>query len=162
MLNDPEGNPNNYRPLPQYGDLIVHRHSLYQNYNAFQSLLSRSSSKFSYTVAYTFSKALGIRGGDIGEGRVAALPADIRGTAYGVLGYDRAHVLNVGYSYLLPDFEDQRMEDGRSGGMAADRRLDVYQRRAAAGPDDDWRELRPRRDTRRWCVNQRSARDRLG
>jgi hypothetical protein len=106
MLNDPEGNPNDYRPFRQYGDLNVHRHSLYQNYNALQALLSRASSKFSYTVAYTWSKALGIRGGGQGsQGQVVALPEDIRGTAYGVLGYDRAHVLNIGYSYLLPDLD---------------------------------------------------------
>ena len=67
MLNDPDGDPNNYRPLRQYGDLPVSRHSHYQNYNALQTLLSRSSSKFSYTAAYTWSKALGIRGGGQGS-----------------------------------------------------------------------------------------------
>ncbi|HEY8548904.1 MAG TPA: hypothetical protein VIL35_03015, partial [Vicinamibacterales bacterium] len=108
MLNDPEGDPNDYRPLRQYGDLPVFRHSLYQNYHALQTLLSRASSRFSYTVAYTWSKALGIRGGGAGaQGQVAVLPDDIRGTAYGVLGYDRTHVLNVGYSYLLPDLENR-------------------------------------------------------
>jgi hypothetical protein len=117
MLNDPEGNPNNYRALPQYGDLIVHRHSLYQNYNAFQSLLSRSSSKFSYTVAYTFSKALGIRGGGQGaQGQVTVVPTDVRGTAYGILGYDRTHVLNVGYSYLLPELEGGGIKQALFGG----------------------------------------------
>jgi hypothetical protein len=114
MLNDPEGNPNNYRPLRQYGDLNVFRHSFYQNYNSFQSLLSRSSSKFSFTMAYTFSKALGVRGD--GQGSVVLLPSDIRGTAYGVLGYDRTHVLNVGYSYLLPDYEGQGLMTALLGG----------------------------------------------
>jgi hypothetical protein len=117
MLNDPQGDPNNYRPLRQYGDLTVHRHSLYQNYNALQSLLSRSSSKFSFTVAYTLSKALGVRGGGQGgQGQVSALPADIRGTAYGVLGYDRRHVLNIGYSYLLPDVESGGVKQAFLGG----------------------------------------------
>jgi hypothetical protein len=36
---------------------------------------------------------------------VAVDPANVRGTAYGVLGYDRKHVLNIGYSYLLPELE---------------------------------------------------------
>ena len=43
------------------------QHSHYQNYNALQTLLSRASSKFSYTASYTWSKALGIRGGAPGR-----------------------------------------------------------------------------------------------
>ena len=104
MLNDPTGDPNNYRPYREYGDLPVSQHTHYQNYNALQMLLSRSSSKFSYTASYTWSKALGIRGG--GQGATTQPAGDIRDSAYGVLGYDRAHVLNIGYSYLLPDLDD--------------------------------------------------------
>jgi len=117
MLADPDGNPNAYRPLPQYGTLPVYQHSLYQNYNALQTLLSRSSSKFSYTVAYTWSKALGIRGGGQGgQGQVAVLPSAVRDTAYGILGYDREHVLNVGYSYLFPDLEGSAFKKALLGG----------------------------------------------
>ncbi len=112
MLANPEGDPNSFRPLRQYGDLNVRRHTHYQNYNALQTLLSRQSSKFSFTAAYTWSKALGIRGG--GQGSTTQPPGgNIRDFAYGILGYDRAHVLNIGYSYLLPDLED------RSVGMRA-------------------------------------------
>jgi hypothetical protein len=82
----------------------VTRHSHFQNYHSLQTLLSRASSKFSYTVAYTWSKALGILGDAQGGGNFV-VPGDIRDQAYGVLGYDRTHVLNVGYSYLLPDLE---------------------------------------------------------
>ena len=50
MLNDPTGDPNNYRPYREYGsNLPVAQHTHYQNYNALQVLLSRASSKFSYT-----------------------------------------------------------------------------------------------------------------
>ena len=64
------------------------QHTHYQNYNALQTLLSRSSSKFSYTAAYTWSKALGIRGG--GQGARASSPRATSATrAYGMLGYDR-------------------------------------------------------------------------
>jgi hypothetical protein len=97
------------RRFPQYGDLSITQHNAYQNYHSLQTLLSRASSKFSYTVAYTWSKALGVwgdaQGGSQGGPGVVAVPGNIRDQAYGVLGYDRAHVLNVGYSYLLPDFE---------------------------------------------------------
>ena len=88
MLSDPNGDPNLYRPLSAYGDLPVTRHTHYQNYNALQTLLSRQGSRFSYTAAYTLSKALGIRGG--GQGSTTQPPGDIRDSAYGVLGYDRA------------------------------------------------------------------------
>ena len=66
MLNDPTGDQNLYRPFREYGDLPVSQHTHYQNYNALQMLLSRASSKFSYTASYTWSKALGIRGGGQG------------------------------------------------------------------------------------------------
>lgn len=104
MINDPTGDPANYRPFPEFGSLPVTQHTHFQNYNAFQALLSRSTAKFSFTTAYTFSKALGIRGG--GQGSTVQPAGDIRDSAYGVLGYDRRHVLNIGYSYLLPLLED--------------------------------------------------------
>ena len=105
MINDPTGDPLNYVPYREFGrTLPVSQHTHYQNYNALQMLLSRASSKFSYTVSYTWSKALGIRGG--GQGSTTQPAGDIRDSAYGVLGYDRTHVLNIGYSYLLPTLDD--------------------------------------------------------
>jgi hypothetical protein len=105
MLSNPTGDPNNFRPYPEYGsNLPVSQHTHYQNYNALQMLLSRASSKFSYTAAYTWSKALGIRGG--GQGAVSYPAVDIRDGAYGILSYDRTHVLNIGYSYLLPELDN--------------------------------------------------------
>jgi hypothetical protein len=114
MLSNPAGDPNSYRPLPQYGDLPVTRHTHYQNYNALQSLLSRQGTRFSFTTAYTWSKALGIRGG--GQGSTTQPPGDIRDSAYGVLGYDRRHVVNVGYSWLLPDIEGKALLNAFAGG----------------------------------------------
>jgi hypothetical protein len=114
MLSDPTGDPNNYRPMRQYGDLPVTRHAHYQNYNALQSLLSRQGTRFSFTTAYTWSKALGIRGG--GQGSTTQPPGDIRDSAYGVLGYDRRHVVNVGYSWLLPDIEGSALLNAFAGG----------------------------------------------
>jgi hypothetical protein len=114
MLNDPGGDPNKYRPLSQYGDLPVTRHTHYQNYNALQTLLSRQGSRFSFTSAYTWSKALGIRGG--GQGSTTQPPGNIRDSAYGVLGYDRRHVLNVGYSWLLPDVKRNAVLSAVAGG----------------------------------------------
>jgi hypothetical protein len=104
MLNDPTGDYGLYRPYREFTGLPVSQHAHYQNYNALQMLLSRSSSKFSYTASYTWSKALGIRGG--GQGATTQPAGDIRDSAYGVLGYDRRHVLNIGYSYLFPSLDD--------------------------------------------------------
>jgi hypothetical protein len=115
MLSDPNGDPNRYRPLQQYADLNVTRHSAYQNYNALQALLSRQGSRFSYTAAYTWSKALGILGSGV-QGAATQPPGDPRETAYGVLGYDRRHVLNVGYSWLLPDIEKNAVLNAVAGG----------------------------------------------
>ena len=65
------------------------------------------------TASYTLSKALGIRGG--GQGAMMIPPGDIRViTAYGVLGYDRTHVFNIGYSWLLPDVEDSASDERAS------------------------------------------------
>jgi hypothetical protein len=103
MLSNPNGDQNRFRPYREYGDLPVAQHTHFQNYNALQTLLSRTSSKFSYTASYTWSKALGIRGG--GQGATSYPAVDIRDGAYGILGYDRTHVLNIGYSYLLPNLD---------------------------------------------------------
>jgi hypothetical protein len=114
MLNDPNGDPNLYRPLTRYGALPVTQHTHYQNYNALQTLLSRQGTRFSFTTAYTLSKALGIRGG--GQGATTQPPGDLRDSAYGVLGYDRRHVVNVGYSWLLPDVEGNPILNAVAGG----------------------------------------------
>jgi hypothetical protein len=114
MLADPTGDPNQYRPFGQYGDLNVFRHSHYQNYNGLQALLSRQGTRFSATASYTFSKALGIRGD--AQGQTTIPPGDVRDFAYGVLGYDRRHVLNIGYSWLLPDIEGKPLLNALAGG----------------------------------------------
>ena len=114
MLGDPNGDPNLYRPLSQYGDLPVTRHTHYQNYNALQTLLSRQGSRFSFTTAYTWSKAIGIRGG--GQGSTTQPPGNLRDSAYGVLGYDRRHVVNISYSWLLPDVDRNAVLRAVAGG----------------------------------------------
>jgi hypothetical protein len=114
MLGNPGGDGNLYRPLSAYGDLPVSRHVHYQNYNALQALLSRQSTRFTFTAAYTLSKALGIRGG--GQGSTTQPPGDIRDSAYGPLGYDRRHVMNIGYSWLLPDIKGNPALNAIAGG----------------------------------------------
>jgi hypothetical protein len=105
MLDDPNGNIDDYRPMPNYGNLQVFRHSAYQNYHALQALLTRQRGRLTFTAAYTFSKNLGTRGGD-GNGYVAndsEYMLDPRQYNYGVLGTDRTHVATLAWNLQLPD-----------------------------------------------------------
>jgi hypothetical protein len=105
MLNDPYGDPNAYRPLPNYGNLGIYRHSSYLNYHALQALLSRQRGRFNFTASYTFSKNLGLKGADYNGYRANAseYAFDPREYNYGVLGTDRTHVASLSWSLQLPD-----------------------------------------------------------
>jgi hypothetical protein len=110
MLNDPEGDANLYRPFPQYGDLNVYRHSMYQNYHGLQALLTRQTGQFGITGGYTFSKTLGIRSGDPGGSRTGSeYILDSRQFNYGVLGSDRRHVASVAYNWQFGEIQGSRM-----------------------------------------------------
>src|SRR5262249_52695297 len=94
------------RPLPQYGDFNIFRHSSFQNYHGLQALLARQRGHFNFTFAYTFSKALGILTGGLvtqGNAAVSEYMFDQRHTISGVLGTDRTHVATLAYSWLLPE-----------------------------------------------------------
>jgi hypothetical protein len=93
------------RPLPQFGDLQVYHHSMYQNYHGLQALLARQRGEFNFTLAYTFSKALGFRSGIGGNQAVASeylFPNNYRQVNYGVLKDDRTHVATAAYSWNIP------------------------------------------------------------
>jgi hypothetical protein len=103
MVNDPQGNNDAYRPLRAYGnDFNVNRHSIDSEYHGLQALLARQRGRFNYTLAYTFSKVLGIR-----SGRGPALGSEYilnpyRNYNYGVGSDDRTHVGTATFSYMLP------------------------------------------------------------
>jgi hypothetical protein len=106
MLGNPDGDPNAYRPYQNYGTIAAFGHQHYQNYHGWQSMLARQRGRVNFTLAYTFSKNLGIRGGgngDTGSTDVNSPELGIRNTNYGVLLTDRTHVVNLGYSIQLPD-----------------------------------------------------------
>ena len=104
MLDDPYGNSDAYRLLPNYGSLQILRHSSYLNYHALQALLSRQRGRFNFTAAYTFSKNLGLKGDDANGYRANASEYmfDPREYNYGVLGTDRTHVASLSWSLQLP------------------------------------------------------------
>ena len=140
------------RPLPQYGDFQIFRHSSFQNYHAFQSLLTRQRGRFNFTFAYTWSKALGIlSGGLVGQGNAAVseYQFDQRQTIYGVLGTDRTHVATATYSWLLPGRRIEHAAQCVLRRMADRRDLDLHQRRTAAADRGLVEQLRPARNARR-------------
>jgi hypothetical protein len=104
------------RPLPQYGDFQIYRHSNYQNYHGLQTLLSRQKGDFNFTLAYTFSKSLGILGGGQGAPGVSEYQLDPRQTIYGVLSSDRTHVLAATYSLKFPDVKKGGLLNAILGG----------------------------------------------
>jgi hypothetical protein len=97
------GNADAARPFQSYNAINVTRHNLYSNYHSWQNLMSRQTGRFSFTGAYTYSKALGIRGSS--QGRSVQPPdlADIRQYSYGILGNDRRHVFSAAYNWNLPE-----------------------------------------------------------
>ena len=91
--------PNSYRPFLSYGDITMVRHALSQNYNSLQVTANRQTGRINYSLAYTFSKALGVGGDTYGT---PSDEFDSRRRSYGPLPYDRTHGLSVAYNILLP------------------------------------------------------------
>jgi hypothetical protein len=97
------GDWNNYRPRANYGDINESIHDDYSNYHSLQMLLAKQTGRLTYSAAYTFSKVLGIRSGAGETGASLGNTFRRRERQYGVLAFDRTHVFNIAYSYLVPD-----------------------------------------------------------
>ncbi|MEW5977502.1 MAG: carboxypeptidase regulatory-like domain-containing protein [Acidobacteriota bacterium] len=99
-LGIPGADFNNFRPLVNYAAVTVREHLFSQNYNSLQMLLARQTGRLTYSVAYTFGKNLGYqRRQNQATGDLSA----VRSRDYGVINFDRTHILNVAYSWLVPD-----------------------------------------------------------
>ncbi len=85
-----------FRPYPFYDHIEAGRHRLYSNYNGLQVSWSKQQGRFLYSVNYTFSKSLGVRGA-YANGNPSD-PIDIRND-YGPEAYDRTDIFNANYSY---------------------------------------------------------------
>jgi hypothetical protein len=97
MLNDPQGDPNQYRPLRQYQTLNLNTHNFYSNYHSLQTSLVKQTGIVNYTLAYTWSKAMGIVSGGALVDRLN------RDNNYGPLAFDRTHLLSATYVVNVPD-----------------------------------------------------------
>jgi Carboxypeptidase regulatory-like domain/TonB-dependent Receptor Plug Domain len=90
-----------FTPFQAYQDVQYAGFGGTSDYHSLQATLKRQTGHLTYLVAYTFSKALGLQ--SVNESGDLVDPVDPRHRSFGVLPYDRTHVLNVSYSYQLPD-----------------------------------------------------------
>lgn len=81
-----------YGPFPTYQAVNVANHNLYSNYNSMQISWVRQKGKYDLSLNYTWSKALGIVGGN-----QLNLNQD-----YGAEPFDRRQIFNAAYSIQLP------------------------------------------------------------
>jgi Carboxypeptidase regulatory-like domain/TonB-dependent Receptor Plug Domain len=91
---------NKFRPFPALNGVRLQQYTGTSNYHSLQMTLSRQTGKnLQFFGTYTFSKALGTRGGEFAD----LDPLDVRGRSYGVLDYDRTHIFNLSYNYNMPN-----------------------------------------------------------
>jgi hypothetical protein len=91
---------NTLRPYPALSYVNWWEYNGISNYHSLQATLSRQTGRrLQYFVAYTFSKALGTANAEYGT----IDPFEPRQRSYGVLNYDRTHILNLSYNYSVPD-----------------------------------------------------------
>jgi hypothetical protein len=87
------------RPLPGYGDINYRSFDANSNYNALQvSVNRRFTSRLTFGVAYTWSKALTTANDETENTH----PFNSRGYDYKLFGSDRTHVFVANYVYDLP------------------------------------------------------------
>jgi Carboxypeptidase regulatory-like domain len=103
-----------FRPYQNYGIISVLNHNLYSNYNGLQATASRQRGPVMYTFAYTYSKAMGIRGGSLGG--PLGNPFDLRSN-YGPMPFDRTHLFAATYVVAGPKLSRQHaLVKGALGG----------------------------------------------
>jgi hypothetical protein len=102
------------RPYPALGNIRWWEYNGTSNYHSLQATLSRQTGRrFQYFIAYTFSKVLG---SSYANGEYDDLdPFQPEDRSYGVLRYDRTHILNISYNWSVPDLTKK---GGFLGGLA--------------------------------------------
>jgi hypothetical protein len=93
-------NDNFFRPYPGWTNINLNQFFATSNYNSLQTTLNRRFAKgLSLSVAYTYSKAMGLTDSD-GDG--VALYRPLRVWNYGKLGFDQTHIFVANYIWDLP------------------------------------------------------------
>jgi hypothetical protein len=88
------------RPYQGWGDITQYNFAGNSTYNSLQASVTRRFGRGLFASSYTFSKVLGIASADTDAVSVFFNPRDRN---YGVLSYDRPHVLTLRYNYRLPE-----------------------------------------------------------
>lgn len=89
-------------PYPDFSQVSLQEFVGTSNYHSMQATLNRQLGKrLQYFMTYTFSKALGTTStSETGGSEID--PVDGRRN-YGILPYDRTHIVNLSYNYNFPD-----------------------------------------------------------
>lgn len=86
-----------YRPFPFYNNLNVLQHNMHSNYNALQVSLNRRSGRILFGLNYTWSRTAG----DLASGGGSVGDRTNERNDVGVFSYDRAHIANATYTFIL-------------------------------------------------------------
>ena len=87
------------RPFPGLGGIRFEENVATSNFNSLQVAVNRRFSRgFSYSIAYTFSKAMGVAAGD----GSFVNPYNVRLYDYRLLDFDRTHAFTATYIYDVP------------------------------------------------------------
>lgn len=97
---NPSVNSNYFNPYKGFGSIGQNRSDSNSNYNALQAYLSKRKGALTYTVSYTFAKALGDSSSNNGD---LANWQDLQYN-YGELNIDRKHAFVTTANYQLPAF----------------------------------------------------------
>ncbi len=102
-----------YTPATNYGSILVPKHTLYSNYNALQVAASRQAGRVLFSANYTFGKALGIFGGYSNGNPVDPFNLYLN---YGPESYDRTHIFNATYTFMVGRPVQNRILGGFANG----------------------------------------------
>ena len=93
---------NTLRPYPALTNVTYWEYNGTSNYHSLQATLSRQTGRrLQYFLTYTFGKGLGT---NVSNGEYGQIdPFESRVRSYGVLAYDRTHIVNASYNYSFPD-----------------------------------------------------------
>ena len=92
-----------FEPFPAYTAINQFEYNATSHYNSLQATLSHQAGKnLQFFATYTFSKALGVTGVNETDGNGIS-SVDVRGRSYGILPFDRTHIVNFSYNYNLPN-----------------------------------------------------------
>jgi hypothetical protein len=105
-----------FRPFPAYGTITQNEYVATSAYHSLQATLSRQlGNNLTYFATYTFSKALGTTA--VNETGSGIDPVDARNRTFGILPFDRTHVFNISYNYVLPKLARGSFENKFTGGV---------------------------------------------